>query len=39
MHRLGGSLLAFLYDFPVGVTQTLLAATFASLTWLLGHKH
>lgn len=35
----GGYLLAFLYDFPVGATQTLLAATFASLTWLLGHKH
>ncbi len=35
----GGYLLAFLYEFPVGATQTLLAATFAGVTWLLGHKH
>jgi zinc transport system permease protein len=35
----GGYLLAFLFEFPVGASQTLLAATFASITWLFGHKH
>ncbi|MBM66819.1 MAG: ABC transporter permease [Myxococcales bacterium] len=35
----GGYLLAFLFDFPVGATQTLVAAAFASLTWLFGHRH
>ena len=35
----GGYLLAFLFEFPVGATQTLLAAIFTSITWFFGHKH
>ena len=35
----GGYVVAFLYDFPVGATQTLVAALFASLTWIFGHRH
>ena len=35
----GGYVLAFLFEFPVGATQTLLAAGFASVTWLFGHRH
>ncbi len=34
----GGYLLAFLFELPVGATQTLLAALFAASTWLLGHR-
>jgi len=36
----GGYLLAFLLEFPVGATQTLLAAVFAAVTWPFGrHTH
>jgi zinc transport system permease protein len=35
----GGYVLAFLYDLPVGATQTLLASAFAGITWFFGHKH
>ena len=34
----GGYLLAFLFELPVGATQTLVAATFAVLTWPFGHR-
>ncbi|HBU48368.1 MAG TPA: ABC transporter permease [Myxococcales bacterium] len=35
----GGYLLAFIFEFPVGATQTLVGAAFASITWLFGHRH
>lgn len=35
----GGYLIAFLFEFPVGASQTLLAAVFASVTWFFGHRH
>ena len=35
----GGYLLAFLFEFPVGATQTVLAATFTAVTWIFRHKH
>ncbi len=35
----GGYVVAFLYDFPVGATQTMVAAMFASVTWIFGHRH
>ena len=34
----GGYLLAFLFELPVGATQTLLAALIAALTWPLAHR-
>jgi zinc transport system permease protein len=35
----GGYLLAFLFEFPVGPTQTVLAATCTAVTWIFRHKH
>jgi zinc transport system permease protein len=35
----GGYLLAFMFELPVGATQTLTAATLTSITWLFSHKH
>ena len=34
----GGYLIAFLYDFPVGATQTLMGALFASVFYALGRR-
>ena len=35
----GGYLLAFLFEFPVGATQTVVAASLASITWLIHKPH
>ena len=35
----GGYLLAFLWDLPVGASQTLLASLCAAVTWPLAHRH
>lgn len=38
MSGFGGYLVAFLFEYPVGATQTLLAATFTALTWPFRHR-
>ena len=35
----GGYVLAFLCEFPVGATQTVLAASMTCITWFFSHKH
>ena len=35
----GGYLFAFLFEFPVGATQTLLAASLTSVSYLFAHRH